>query len=460
MLTGSAGRIRAGWRDTSIRAGLTRALLLPLTSLAALFVAHIEITALGASAFGVLTLLLAVTLLLPFADLGVGAAVTNAVAASEGSRERERLIAASLRLLALVSVVVVALGAVLSATSLWNGITGVTGHEVPSLDRDMLLVMVLFGLGLPLGLGGRILLGLDRYPLFLLVQGSIPFVTLAIVYWFQGSRVMTPFLLAPFIAQDLASLVALAAGLYHLRLRTPRLWALVRASGAHAHREIRRTALPMMLITIGLPVALQTDRLVLSHVATRSDLSRYAIVSMLYVPAWSIISSAGMSLWPRFAGMRSHSEPERALEYRRVFRIFLLFGGAGGLALVALGPIVTKQWAGSSGGSLTLWCTFGFLLLVQATHLPGAMFLTQPAGLRFQAYCVTAMCAVNVPLSVGLAKAWGAAGPVMASAVTILGFQLLTARRRILRPSPGEGVTSSQRPTLRKRTRQSKNEEA
>jgi hypothetical protein len=75
---------------------------------------------------------------------------------------------------------------------------------------------------------------------------------------------------------------------------------------------------------------------------------------------------------------------------------------------------------------------FGGLLFVQAAHLPGAMFLTRPEGLRFQAWCVVGMCLVNVPLSIGLAGALGASGPVIASMVTVLVFQLLTARRLIL----------------------------
>lgn len=429
----AAQQARRTLRETSVRAGITRALLLPVTSAAALCSAHIELGALGRSGFGVLTLLLAITLLLPFADLGIGAAVTNSVAGRLGSAQHERIIVASLRLLTLAACTLVMVAAVLSATGLWHGIMGVASREVPSLDRDMLLVVALFGLGLPVALGGRILLGLDRYPLFLAIQATVPVMTLGIVYWFRDSRVMTPFLLAPFIAQLLASLGALGIAVRHLRLQPGHLWAPSGGPRSAAHREIRKSAIPMMLITIGLPLALQTDRLVLSHASTRSALSQYAIVAMLYVPAWSVVSSAGMSLWPKFAGMSSDSGTTQVLAYRRAFRVFVLTGGVGAIALVAFGPLVTKEWAGSSGGGLALWGGFALLLLVQASHLPGGMFLTQPAGLRFQALCVTAMCIVNVPLSVALAKAVGSAGPVLASAVTILGLQLITARRRILR---------------------------
>jgi O-antigen/teichoic acid export membrane protein len=446
LVAGLATRRRAVWNDTSFRAGMTRTLLLPLTSLAALYVAHIEITALDNSLFGVLALLLSISLLLPFADLGIGAAVTNAVATRGDSTEHEKVIAASLRLLLLVCLVVVLVGAVFSVLGLWGGLTGVSRNEAPHLNRDMLGVTVLFGLGLPLGVGGRILLGLDRYPLLLRIQGSIPFVTLGLVFGFRDSKSLTAFLLAPFLAQNAASFIALGMAMRLMHLPVTKLWSRHPHQGRRINRKIRRTAGPMMIISIGLPIALQTDRLVLSHVGTRADLSAYAIVSMLYVPAWSIISSAGMSLWPRFAGLGVDSERQRTQAYERFFRLFALAGGLGCLAFIVLGPAVTRQWAGTSGGSQLLWYTFGVLLLVQSAHMPGAMLMTHPAGLRFQAGWVITMCVLNVPLSVVLAMSLGAPGPVLASAVTILVLQLFVTRRRILQESAATRMTESEAP--------------
>jgi O-antigen/teichoic acid export membrane protein len=412
--------------------GLTRAVLLPVTGIAALLVGHIEIAAVGPDRFGVLTLLIAITLLFPFADFGIGAAVTNAVARRDTSRRHERLIGSSTQLLCLAAVAVVAIGGIASAARAWARITGVKTAELPALDRDMFIVIALFAIGLPLGLGGRILLGLDRYPVFVLIQGAIPLTTLVLVAGFRNSTDMTPFLLAPFIAQDIASLVALIVALRMLRMGLRSVWPDFGTVELADYREIGRSAVPMLIITLALPVALQTDRLVLSHVASRHALADYAIVSLLYIPTWSIVSTAGMSLWPRFAAGSSVSRTG-PLSYPRAFRLFALTGAVCAVALVLLGPVVTRIWAGTTGGSLLLWGVFGALLIVQAGHLPGAMYLTRPAGLRFQAACVTVMCVANLPLSIVLAKAWGSVGPPLASAATILAFQLVPARRWILR---------------------------
>lgn len=426
-------------RESSVRAGATRALLLPMTSAAALYTAHLELDALGASRFGVLTLLLAITLLLPFADLGVGAAVTNAVAV-DSLPEARRVVAASLRLLAVASTAVVAIAAGLTASGLWSSLTGASAQEAPALGRDMFLVMALFALGLPLAVGGRILLAVDRYPLFLLFQACVPFITLGVVVSYRNSTAMTPFLLAPFAAQAAASLAGFTVACRHLRLGPLLLRKLVLTRSRRTARRIRAAAGPMLLVTIGLPLALQTDRLVLSHVSTRHALAQYAIVAILFVPSWSIISSAGLTLWPKFATAKAAISGKPVVAYRRAFMAFTAAGCVGAAAFLGFGPILTKAWAGSAGGGPLLWSAFAFLLAVQASHLPGGMFLTQPSELRFQARCIGLMCALNLPLSVGLASALGASGPVLASAVAVLGLQLVPARRRILRRPPAEVV--------------------
>jgi O-antigen/teichoic acid export membrane protein len=430
--------IGAALRVPSVRAGVTRGLLLPITSAAALYAAHLELHALGATRFGFLTLLLAVTLLIPFADLGVGAAVTTAVAA-DGFAEAHRIVATSFRLLACVAAGLVAIAAVLTVGGTWPALTGVPAHAAPSLGRDMLIVIAMFGLGLPFALGTRILLAVNRYPLVLLLQGCVPFVTLGVVVWYRDSAAMTPFLIAPFAAQTAVLVAGFIVACRHLQLGSSLLWVLARARSRGTMRRIRAVAGPMLLVTVGLPLALQTDRLVLSHVSTGAALAQYAIVGILFGPAWSVISSAGLTLWPEFASAKAAIDGQPVVAYRRVFRAFVAVGAVGAAAFLGLGPLLTKVWAGSSGGGLLVWLAFALLLLVQAAHLPGGMFLTRPAELRFQARCVGFMCVINLPLSIGLAPIFGAAGPVLASAATICAFQLVPARRRILRSSP-DGV--------------------
>jgi O-antigen/teichoic acid export membrane protein len=423
-------------KNPAFRAGTTRALMLPLTAALSLFVAHVEITAVGPHLYGVLALLLTLMLLIPFADLGVGAAITNAVAARTEREGCERVLAASVRLLMFACVALIACGALLSTFHVWSSLTGVTSAEVPTLDRDLFAVVVLFSLALPLSIGGRIMLGLGRYAPFVLMQGLSPLVTAVIVYSYRHSEEITPFVLAPLIGQLTVAITATAVSFRQLGLRIGPLVRNAFLSHRRARGSVVATAAPMLVVTIGLPIALQSDRLVLSHFSSRSALADYAIVAVLYTSAWSVISSAGLVLWPRFAAIRAHEPSAGVSAYRQAFRVFSILGIAAAIGFVVIGPMLTRLWAGSTGGGRILWGAFAVLLLVQAAHLPGGMYLTSPSGLRFQAYCVVAMCVVNVGLSVVLARALGAAGPVVASAATIMLLQFFSTRWRITRSAP------------------------
>ena len=60
----------------------------------------------------------------------------------------------------------------------------------------------------------------------------------------------------------------------------------------------------MMVISMSLPIAFQSDRLVLSHATDSAQLAEYSLGAQLYGPALGVISSAGLALWPVFAKSR------------------------------------------------------------------------------------------------------------------------------------------------------------
>lgn len=58
----------------------------------------------------------------------------------------------------------------------------------------------------------------------------------------------------------------------------------------------------MLVQAIALPISMQSDRLVLSHVSTPSELARYNLGAQLFLPVWQVITASGTALWPVFAG--------------------------------------------------------------------------------------------------------------------------------------------------------------
>jgi hypothetical protein len=104
---------------------------------------------------------------------------------------------------------------------------------------------------------------------------------------------------------------------------------------------------------------------------------------------------------------------------RRLLRLtaaFALGGQVLGLGLVLAGPAVAT-WIthGRVQVGTALMLSFAALLFVQALDYPASMWLTDAAGLRFQATRAVVMAAANLALSVPLACLLGAPGPVLAS---------------------------------------------
>jgi O-antigen/teichoic acid export membrane protein len=195
-------------------------------------------------------------------------------------------------------------------------------------------------------------------------------------------------------------------------------------------------AWPMLIQSIALPIAMQTDRLVLSHRAGSGVLAEYNLASQMFTPIWAVVAAAGVTLWPVFARARANGRRESPMSTA------LLFGAMAGLmaTVIALfSPWIARLAAGDRIQlSVLLVVSFAVLMVFQGLKYPLGMFMTDVAGLRFQALLIVLMLPVNVGLSWYLAGPLGAAGPVIGSVAGVVGFQVLPnliyVRRRLRDP--------------------------
>jgi O-antigen/teichoic acid export membrane protein len=198
-----------------------------------------------------------------------------------------------------------------------------------------------------------------------------------------------------------------------------------------------RQAIPSLVIMVGTTLAFQSDRIVLSHRATPTDLAKYALGSQFYAPAWSVVVAAGLAMWPVFSANRRDRRASSDAFYR-FLRVFGLLAGTFGVGLVVVGPAVARLVSGGKVGvGHYLMLAFALVLVVQGCQLVPGMFLTDTGGLRLQAVCVLAMMLLNLAVSWHLAASMGAVGPLIGTAFSVFLLQLIpgviVVRRRLSR---------------------------
>ena len=116
-------------------------------------------------------------------------------------------------------------------------------------------------------------------------------------------------------------------------------------------------------------LARRTGRVLLAHLSTPAELSRYALTAQIYAVCWQVLSTAGLAYWPIFVKRRSATEQ------------------------------TVRMW----------W------------HV----LLTRPNEARWQALWTMAMAAVSIGLGCAAAERFGAVGVVYASALAICAAQVL-----------------------------------
>lgn len=403
-----------------------RALGLPVTAVAAALSTFLIIDARGAAAYGYVMLIGLLFQMIPFADLGMGAAVASAVAVKDRSQAERRRADDTLRaafwLLVCSGFVLLTLVLLLSLGQTWTHLLGIPDRFSDGAQWSLFVTFVPFAVSLPLGIGQRVLLGLGKNHYVNLVAVGGPLVALGLTWLLLHTDIPSLYLaVATPLGVAVVSAICFIVGLrsYRAPLRDLLRWSSVRRSTVV---DVWRSAGPMLVISIAAPIALQSDRIVLSLVSDGQQLATYSVAAQFYTPTFSLISTAAIALWPIFARetTNAHKQWRRALS--------VLFG-VGALAALLyfflIQPIAMLLTKDEATVDPHLAIAFAALIVVMATHQPSAMLLTSPPGLRFQAICAVLMLVVNLPLSLGLAKVMGAPGPVWASVIATIIVQLV-----------------------------------
>lgn len=388
---------------------------------------RIIIQTFGIDAYAQYGLLNGIRSLIPFVDLGVGAVVLNVVATSDDPRHSDQVLRAlitSLRALVFSGAIVAAAAVMIGIAGWWPALLGQGLLDDGSITATTCFVV--FGLSLPLGIGVRVLIGLRRNTLQALLQGLIsPIFLLGLILLVlcgvdpHGNFVA----LISYLAASAASLMLLIVA---ARLIAPQVQrALYRVPRLISTRgtTVIGTAAPVLVQAIANPVALQSDRILLSHRASTIELAQYTFANQIFGLILQTIIAGGIALWPFFARARSQGE---VLRVGRLSGGFLTASLAMGISLAFAMPVIERVAAdGKVHLPNSILIAYILFVAVMALNYPPGMYMTDERGLRFQVLPILAMMSSNLLLSWILIPALGAAGPVLGSAAAILVFQVI-----------------------------------
>ncbi len=411
------------------RSAGVKVLMLPVGAVLGLVITRLIITRYGETAFGQYGLLVGIANLLPFADLGLSAAIMNAVAGSDDPAHDEHVRAtliSALRLLTLSGAVIVLAAAAITRLGDWRGLLG-DGLSAQDGPQAAGLCLALIGVALPFGLGQRILTGLGRNHVTIILTGlNRPFALAALLVLMLLGVPIGGYVAV--LVYGAALLVAVIGTVLAARQVRPAVRiALAQATRLRGVRggRVFDVAWPMLLQMIALPIALQSDRIVLSHLSDLEQLNRYNLATQFFTPILLVMSSAGMTLWSVFARERSGID-RSGTSPRRMTMIFALLGSTAAVVVSLLSGVVARLATdGVVHLPVVLLLSFSVLMVAQGANYPLGMYITDAAGLRFQAYWILTMLPINLFLSIWLAGPLGASGPAIGSAVGVLACQVI-----------------------------------
>lgn len=425
-----------------LRSGASRLAVLVLAAALGIVITRLIVDEYGTAAYAQYGLLIGIGALLPFTDLGLSAAVMNAVGGStDPARDPQvqRTLLTAIRLLLVSALVLALFAAVVTLLGWWPALLGDGLLEGGSAVAAACLLLI--ALAVPVGIGQRVLVGLGRNHVAILVQGlqsPLVLAVLLVLTWAGlasgAALAVIPYAVILLLAVGCAWLAA-----RHLRPVVGAALRQVLRPRSRPGAPVFDVAWPMLVQMVAVPLAMQSDRLVLSHVQGAGALAEYNLAAQMFLPIWALVNAAGYALWPVFA--RARATGEHASPFP------LALGFAGAAAAIAATVALASPWladvatggALSVGAALAAW--FVVLMVVQAAKFPLGIFLTDAQGLRFQALMITLMLPVNLGLSIWLAGPLGVVGPVIGSVVGVVLFELLAnavyVRRRLARAAAG-----------------------
>jgi O-antigen/teichoic acid export membrane protein len=393
--------------------------------------------------YGVLATLTGFVALLGFADLGIGAALTDRLAEATGRDDPDtpqQLVSTAIVGAGIAAVLVLVSGTICTILLPWQVILGAPSIPETTLRACVLCLVLGTAVAIIGSLGQRILYGLQRGSVanHWLVAATVASAGASILVSVVGAPLWI-YVLATVGAPAVVSLfctwwVVVGTGSPNLRPRR----RLVARAGL---KDLAGTSGWFFAIAVAAAVGYQTDSLVVAAILGASSAGVYSVALRLFGLLSQSLYPVLLQLWPAFGEALARGDTAW-IRTRFRWSMMLAAGGSGviGVALVIAGPQLVALWLTEE---LTPSRTLLIALAAWTAYSLGTapmFFLLYAAGkVRSCAIMAVAVAIANVPLSILFTQRIGISGPVLGSLVATMLFTGVPGSliiQRLLRDAP------------------------
>jgi O-antigen/teichoic acid export membrane protein len=369
---------------------------------------------LGSDRYGMWLTISSISLMLGFADLGIGNGVLNAVTEANGRDDRimgREAVSSGLFLLSLIAVGLIAVFAVVNTFVPWAHVYNVTSPDAMREAGPATAVFVLvWALNIPLDIVQRVQLGYQRGFINYAWQAAGSLIALGGAILAIQLNARLPWLVlaltgGPLLAVFLNGVVEFGFARTWLRPA----WRFVKWIIA---ARILHLGVLFFVIQLAMTFSYASDNIVIAQVLGSPEVPQYAVPARLFAFIGVLVAMLIAPLWPAYGEALTRGDvPWVKRTLSRTLVLTLVLTGIPAVTLVVFGRSLIHIWVGDTVNpsasllvGLAVWTLLGGLASTVSIFLNGANIL------RFQAVCAVLLAVGALALKVVFARAWGVAG--------------------------------------------------
>ena len=409
-VTPEVERARARHRRIVLTAGTSAAA--KATSVATMLISlPLTLNYLGPERYGIWATISSFSLMLAFADLGIGNGVLTAIARSSGQNDilkiRGYVSSAAAVLLAIGGLIALA-GLIVPHFVDWAGIFNVSdGTAGQEIGLAMTAFLLCFGLSLPTTLIQRVQMGMQRGFLSNLWQCLASALALVAVIYAAHVSAPLPWLIAAFLVPPLA--IGLLNSFIFFGYMMPSIAPAPKFVSSPLIAEVVRVGGMFLALQVAMAVAFFSDSFLISRTLGAAYVTEYSIAERLFSPVSQLIALVVLPLWPAMGEALARKDwtwAWRTLAYCTLgaLGVSLLMS----MALLMGAPTIIHHWIGE-GFDVPFMLLLGFAVwrVIEATASTPSMYLNALQAVRFQVVCAMVMAISALTLKLQLIRQFG-----------------------------------------------------